>query len=39
VPAPLGQPFSVGEWHDEFVRTEAGWRFSSRRTKRIFAGG
>lgn len=39
VPAPLGQPFSVGEWHDGFVRTEAGWRFASRRTQRIFAGG
>jgi hypothetical protein len=39
LPAPLGTPFSVGEWHDGFVRTEAGWRFSSRRTRRIFAGG
>jgi hypothetical protein len=38
VPAPLSHPFSVGEWHDGFLRTEAGWRFSSRRTKRIFAG-
>jgi hypothetical protein len=39
VPAPLGAPFSVGEWHDGMVRTADGWRFSSRRTKRIFAGG
>ncbi|MFT3863272.1 MAG: nuclear transport factor 2 family protein [Solirubrobacterales bacterium] len=38
LPAPLGTPFSLGEWHDGLVRTEAGWRFSSRRTKRIFAG-
>jgi hypothetical protein len=36
LPAPLGQPFSVGEWHDRFVRTEAGWRFSSRETRRVF---
>jgi hypothetical protein len=36
-PLPL-VPFSSGEWHDTFVRTAEGWRFSSRRTKRIFQG-
>jgi SnoaL-like protein len=36
LPVPLGQPFSIGEWHDRFVRTPAGWRFSSRETKRVF---
>jgi hypothetical protein len=30
-------PFSMGEWHDTFVRTADGWRFASRATKRIFA--
>lgn len=34
-PLPLS-PFSMGEWHDTFVRTEDGWRFASRATKRIF---
>jgi hypothetical protein len=36
LPVPLGQPFSVGEWHDRFVRTDAGWRFASRETRRVF---
>lgn len=34
-PFPL-RPFSMGEWHDSFVRTPDGWRFASRATKRIF---
>jgi hypothetical protein len=42
LPLPLS-PFSMGEWHDSFVRTGDGWRFASRATKRIFerpkAGG
>jgi hypothetical protein len=33
------QPFSVGEDHDRFVRTEAGWRFVSRRWVELFARG
>jgi hypothetical protein len=36
-PLPLDTPFSLGEWHDTFVRTEDGWRFSSRATRRVFA--
>jgi hypothetical protein len=35
-PLPLGTPFSMGEWHDTFVRTPDGWRFASRATKRLF---
>ena len=33
------QPFSVGEDHDLFVRTEEGWRFVSRRWDELFARG
>ena len=33
------QPFSVGEDHDRFVRTENGWRFVSRRWVELFARG
>jgi hypothetical protein len=32
-------PFSVGEDHDRFVRTEEGWRFASRRWVELFARG
>jgi hypothetical protein len=35
-PLPFDPPFSMGEWHDKFVRTAAGWRFASRETKRLF---
>jgi hypothetical protein len=30
------KPFSMGEWHDSFVRTPEGWRFASRATMRLF---
>ena len=33
------QPFSVGEDHDRFVRTEEGWRFVSRRWVELFSRG
>lgn len=36
LPLPLETPFSMGEWHDKFVRTPKGWRFSYRETKRLF---
>jgi hypothetical protein len=36
LPAPLGLPFSLGEWHDKFVLTPEGWRISKRETKRLF---
>jgi SnoaL-like domain len=32
-------PWSVGEDHDRFVRTENGWRFVSRRWVELFARG
>ena len=33
------QPFSVGEDHDRFVRTEEGWRFVSRSWVELFPRG
>jgi len=36
LPLPLEPPFSLGEWHDKFVRTPAGWRISHREVKRFF---
>ena len=38
LPLP-GEPPSMGEWHDKFVRTPQGWRFAERQTLRVFAGG
>jgi hypothetical protein len=37
--AAITQPFSVGEDHDRFVRTEEGWRFVSRRWVELFSRG
>ena len=34
-PAPAGLPKYVGEYHDQFVRTDQGWRFASRRLSLI----
>jgi hypothetical protein len=36
LPMPLGMPFSMGEWHDRFVRTDEGWRFAHREVQRLF---
>jgi hypothetical protein len=36
LPLPLDPPFSMGEWHDRFVRTPEGWRIAHRETKRLF---
>jgi hypothetical protein len=36
LPLPLGDAFSMGEWHDKFVRTPDGWRFEFREVKRLF---
>ena len=36
LPLPLELPFSLGEWHDRFVRTAEGWRVASRSTERVF---
>ena len=30
LPLALGEPAAVGEYHDEFVRTEAGWKIGRR---------
>jgi hypothetical protein len=40
LPLPL-EPFSMGEWHDKYVKTPQGWRFAHREVKRLFqkAGG
>ena len=38
-PAPITGPTAVGQYTDEFVRTPAGWRFSSRAPKNFFTGG
>ena len=35
-PLPLDPPFSMGEWHDQFVRTPDGWRIAHRETRRLF---
>jgi uncharacterized protein (TIGR02246 family) len=35
-PLPLDPPFSLGEWHDRFVRTPEGWRIAHRETLRLF---
>ena len=36
LPLTLGMPFSLGEWHDKFVRTADGWRISHREVRRLF---
>lgn len=38
-PAPLGPPETLGEYHDEYVRTEEGWRISRRVAKAAFRRG
>jgi hypothetical protein len=35
-PLPFDPPFSLGEWHDQFVRTPEGWRIARRETRRLF---
>jgi hypothetical protein len=36
LPLPLEGAFSMGEWHDRYVRTPEGWRFEFREVKRMF---
>jgi hypothetical protein len=38
-PLPFDGPFTMGEWHDEFVHTKRGWLFSHRATHRMFQHG
>ncbi len=35
-PYPLDGPFVVGEYHEEFARTDNGWRIKSREARIIF---
>jgi ketosteroid isomerase-like protein len=35
-PALLTGPMAVGQYRDEYVRTDAGWRFSYREPKNVF---
>ena len=35
-PAPLGQAETVGEYHDDYVLTDAGWRIARRVAKAAF---
>jgi len=35
-PRPMHLPFSMGEMHDEYVRTQAGWKLMHRKVKRCF---
>jgi len=35
-PYPLDGPFVVGEYHEEFVRTDNGWKIKSREARIIF---
>lgn len=37
-PAPLSGPMAVGQYRDEYVRTDAGWRFSYREPRNVFMG-
>lgn len=37
--ARLSAPTMLGEYHDRFVLTEAGWRFASRKVKTTFLRG
>jgi|APSaa5957512535_1039671.scaffolds.fasta_scaffold274818_2 hypothetical protein len=39
LPLPMNLPFSMGEYHDKFVRTPDGWRISHRVIKRVFQRG
>jgi hypothetical protein len=36
LPLPLDPPFSLGEWHDKFVKTPEGWRIAHREVRRFF---
>jgi hypothetical protein len=36
LPIKLEPPFSLGEWHDKFVKTPQGWRIAHREVKRFF---
>jgi hypothetical protein len=36
LPLALEKPFSLGEWHDKFVKIDGRWLFSRREVKRLF---
>lgn len=35
---PAGLPATIGEYTDQFVKTDTGWRFQSRVLQRVFRG-
>jgi len=37
LPRPLGQPLAIGEYHDQFARTPAGWKIQRREFVSVFA--
>lgn len=36
LPLAMGQPFSIGDWHSRFVRTEQGWKLADQEIVRAF---
>ncbi|RDJ27815.1 nuclear transport factor 2 family protein [Bosea caraganae] len=36
LPLAMGQPFSIGDWHSRFVRTEDGWKLADQEIARVF---
>ena len=37
LPRPLGQPLAIGEYHDQFAHTPAGWKIQRREFVSVFA--
>lgn len=35
LPLEFAPPFSMGEWHDKFIKTASGWRIAHREVKRL----
>lgn len=35
---PMPAPREFGEWHDEFILTDAGWKFARRQLTSVFGG-
>lgn len=38
LPLPMGEPFSLGDWHSRFVLTSEGWKFAEQEIARVFVG-
>ncbi len=39
IPATITGPTAIGQYTDEFVRTDAGWKFARRAPQNFFTGG